>query len=267
MQRKEIIGNALVIISILIAASFAALYFSENPSSHSSTPGSSTNLATPTPFDYRLDIYPVSGTANQGNSVSTKLNITYVQGSAQNVKLAATGPEGVTFSFSNQIGTPTSTDGFTSNFTINVPDWVSIGVYKINVTASIGNDEIHSCSYNLTVLDAEIQVSGSVEVDANDFAWPAQLQFTNGDSTYYANVHLNMITPDKFPVQKGTYKILLPNHQNYTVICIWNSFGAQGNQSGWFPDPSKYDSGKYYCANLEVNCDLGTTSMKQDYSF
>jgi hypothetical protein len=266
-MRKGIIANAVAIILMLITALAVGLYFGENSSSRLSSPGSSANLSTPIPFDYYLDVFPVNGTVRQGNSISTSINITYIQGSAQYVTLSASGvPEGATFSFSNQTGTPSSTDIFTSNLTINIPVWVPTGVYSINVNSTVVDGEKYSISYTLTVLDAEIQVSGTVEINSNNDTWPAQLQFINADSTYTANVHLNMTTPNKFPVQKGTYNISLPNHQNYTVICIWNSFGAQSDQSGWSPDPSKYDSGKIYCETLSVNCDVGVTSMKQDYS-
>src|ERR1700690_3920733 len=116
MKRKEIIGNAVVVISILVAASFAGLYFSESSSNHLPAPGSYTNLSTPIPFDYRFDVYPINGTVRQGTSISTNINVTYLQGPAQNVTLSASGgPEGATFSFTNQTGTPASTDIFASN--------------------------------------------------------------------------------------------------------------------------------------------------------
>ena len=171
MKRKEIIGNAVVVLSILIAASFAGLYFSESSPTHLSTPDSSTNLPTLAPFDYYLEVYPVNGTVRQGNNVSTNVKITYLQGSSQNVTLTSTGPKGVTFNFSNQTGTPSLGDMFTSNLTINVPDWVPTGVYSINVTSYVVNGEMNSCEYSLLVLDAEIHLSGTAVVNSNNYSW------------------------------------------------------------------------------------------------
>ena len=225
MKRKEIIGNTFVAISILIAASFAGLCFSENAPNHSSIHSAAANLLTVTPFDYYLDVYPVNGTIRQGNGVSTNVNITYVQGSAQNVTLTATGPEGVTFNFSNQKEPPSSDDMFTSNLTINVPIWVPTGVTSINVTSSVINGDRHSCEYSLVVLDSEIQVPGNVVETSNNESWPMQIEFINGDSNYVAYVHLSITTPYKYTVQQGTYSIFLPNHQNYTVICKSQAMG------------------------------------------
>ena len=256
MKKKEIIGNAIAVISILIAASFAGLYFSENSSYHLS-PGSSANLPNLNPVDYNLDVYPVNGTVCQGNSVTIGVNVTFIQGSVQNVNLTATGPEGVTFNFSNQTGTPSSTNIFTSNLTINVPDWMPTGVYSINVTSSVLNGEIHTYTYSLVVLNSEVQVSGTVVETSNSESWPMQLEFTNGDSTYVAYVHLSTTTPYKYPVQQGTYSIFLPNHQNYTVICKCQSMDDEMRF---------YIAGTFDLGILVVNNTAGATSMMQDYS-
>jgi len=190
MKRKEIILNAVVVISILIAASFARLYFSLNSATHLATPRKITNIATHAQFDYNLDVYPVNGTVRQGNSILTSINITYIQGTTQNVTLTATGPEGITFSFSNQTGTPSSTDTFASNLTINVSDWLPTGVYSINVTSSAFNGKTCSDSYTLTVLEAEIHVSGISVVYSDNCSWPVQVEFIGAGSTYVAHIHL-----------------------------------------------------------------------------
>jgi hypothetical protein len=259
MNRKKVLTSAVVIILTLIATAFAGLYFGENSPIGEYSPTPSTRLP---PFDYSIGVYPVNGTVRQGNNISTNINITYMQGAAQNVTLTASGPEGVSFSFSNQTGTPTLTDVFSSNLTIIVPNWVPTGVYQINVTSFTDKGEISTYFYPLTVLDVEIQVSGIMAVTSNNYSWPGQLQFISGDSTYKANLHFEMVVPYKYPTQEATYSVYLPNHQNYSVVCILNWYRA--DMPGPMPNPAYLQSKRVYWGALSVDCNPGNTSITQD---
>ena len=93
-NRHRNMGIAVAVILLQIAASVAVLYFRGD-------------LPAPIPFDYHLDVYPSSGTVQQGTSLLTNITIAYVQGSPQTVTLNASGgPDGTTYSFSSPTGSP-----------------------------------------------------------------------------------------------------------------------------------------------------------------
>ena len=123
----------------------------------------------------------------QGNSINIAITVSYQQGSPQAVTLTASSElKDATYSFSGQTGTPTSTHPFNSNLTINVPTEVSSNIYTINITSTSANSKTASTVYKLTVLNAEIQVSGTVIADAHDDMFPTEIDFvsTNTNKTY-----------------------------------------------------------------------------------
>jgi hypothetical protein len=179
-NRKRNVVIAVTAIIVLIISLTSVLYLINN---------SSPNSPLPRQFDYNLGVYPTNGTVQQVSSLVTNINVTYIQGSPQNVTLTASGgPDGTVYDFSKQTGTPFNSGGFTSNLTINVPAMASTDIYTVNVTSTAVNGKTYSNAYTLTVLNAEIQVSGTVVLNSRNDIVPSQIEFVNGNSTYTAAV-------------------------------------------------------------------------------
>ena len=64
----------------------------------------------------------------------------------------------------------------------------STDIYTVNVTSTAVNGKTYSNAYTLTVLNAEIQVSGTVVLNSRNDIVPSQKEFVNGNSTYTAAV-------------------------------------------------------------------------------
>jgi hypothetical protein len=211
-----------------------------------------------------LDVYPTSGNVQQGNNLLTNITITYIHGSPETITLSASGgPIGTNYFFFNQTGTPTSSKIFTTNLTINVPSSASSNQYLMNITSTSNSGKTHSTSCTLSVLNAEIQVSGTVIAKSSDDIYPTQIQFVSSatNKTYTAVVITTPASPSAaMLIQQGTYSVSLPNQQTYHVICIWTRL------VGPWVSPSDAATGTFDGGTLTVNGAAGVTSIKQDYS-
>jgi hypothetical protein len=237
-------------ISVLVAASFLVLFIRRD--------------LLPTQFDYRMEVYPASGSVQQGSSLQITLDVTYLQGTPETVALRAYGgPDGTTYTFLNQTGTPTPNASFTSNLAVKVPASGSTGVYHVNVTSAAENGKTYSALCELLVMNADINVAGSVTVRSSEPIYPTEIQFINTatNQTYTTIVITKASSPPAAVlIQKGTYSILLPNHQSYRVTCTWTRlFGP------WI-SPSDAFHGTFDAGILSVDCGVGVTSMAEDYS-
>ena len=265
-HRNRIIGVAFVLVAIIVIAVFACVYRSGNLVTHHSSPSTVSSVV---PFDYRLSVCPTNGSVQQGNNVMTEVNVTYVQGSAQNVTLSAIGgPNGATFNFSNQAGTPSFSNLFVSYLTINVPASAPTGTYEVNITSTAADGKIFCDSYMLTVQNIDIQVSGTITVESSKYTFPTLIQFigptpTSPAVTYNATVQLNIGILFTGAITKGTFSIPLPNQERYTVIIYTESLKLTG--SGPLPEPSDFTSGTLVYGSILVNCSLGVTSMTEDF--
>jgi hypothetical protein len=257
-KKRNRITAAAVVTLVLIAALASTLYFTRKPSSP--------NSILPDQFDYTLGIYPTNGTILHGCPTSTNVNITTVQGLSEAVTLTASGgPNGTVCDFTNQTGTPASNGVFTSNLTISTPSSTPEGTYVVNVTSTAANGKNYTASYALTVLNAEIQVSGSVTANQYSDMYPTEIKFidtaTNqAYSTYVLTTHGSKSTDGL--VQTGTYSISLPNQHRYQVICSWAEFAfvappESGNSSA---------QGTFDGQSLTVDCGVGVNSITANYA-
>lgn len=240
------------IILILIIALVSAFY-----------PKSS--MSTLKQFEYSLCSYSTNSTVKQGNSLVINLEIDYVNGTPEPVALfASEGPNGTTYSFGSQTGTPTKSHPFNSTLTIGIPAQALSDVYAINITSTASNGRTYSISYALTVLNAEIQVSGTVTANQYDDMWPTSIEFvsTANNETYPAGVHTTSGSRSSGGlIQTGTYSISLPNQQSYTVICSWAEFAIFSP-----PVSGGQGSGTFEGGNHVINGGVGVTSMSANYS-
>ena len=115
--------------------------------------------------------------------------------------------------------------------TIHIPQSASSGVYLIDLASNVSTQTSH-VPFNLTVLNAEIQVFGNVTIDSKVYlegvtldVIPTHIVFksnTTGE-TYQAKVH-RFTDTDVAPGRTGNYSIMLPNQQNYHVEFLCFTF-------------------------------------------
>jgi hypothetical protein len=254
-DKKRKTALVLAVILVMIVSLVAVIHFATYPHIESQS--------VKTSFDYQLNIYPLNSTVTQGNSVTANINVTYLQGTPQNVTLNAYGVQtNVTYSFSNQTGKPLVRNPFTSNLTIKVLTTASSNTYMVNISATSPNGKTYSSPYNLTILNAEIQVSGSVDLTSRTAVVPSALQFidTASNRNYTAGINFNIPSPYRGLIQQGTYNISLPNQHSYKVICYWVGFFG----IGVIPLPNA--SGTIDFGTLVINGGVGVCSMTKNYS-
>lgn len=211
-KRVAIVIAVLVIVVVLsIAIAIAGLYDGDP--------------AAPKPFAFNLSTNSNNITAMQAQNLTIAVQATCIEGQPEPITLSVNGgPNGTLYQFSNQTGTPTQTRPFTSNLTIHIPQSTSSGVYLIDLASNASTQTSH-VSFNLTILNAEIQVFGNVTIDSKVYlegvtldVIPTYIVFgsnTTGE-TYQAKVH-RFTDTDLAPGRTGNYSIILPNQQNYHV--------------------------------------------------
>jgi hypothetical protein len=256
-MRKRNVGIAVGTILILSTTFMAGIYLKTD----SSLPSSRVQ------FDFNLSVNQNSGAILQGNSAQTNLTINCIQGSPENVNLSASsGPDGTIFNFSNSEGTPTASSTFKSTLSIDVPISAlfspKTSPYQVNITATAKNGKTYSATYNLTVLNSSIEVSGSFSTISSDSIFPINLKFINTgtNSTYFATLNYPKLPSAAMLQQTADYTVSLPNQQSYNVIGSWARF------FGPWSSPTDIPNGTFDCGTLNVNCGVGVNSMTQDYS-
>ena len=223
------------------------------------------NPPTPQPFAFNLSTNPNNVTVLQAQNLTLNIAATYLEGNPETVTFSAGGgPNGTLYQFSNQTGTPTQTRPFTSNLTIHIPQSASSGVYLIDLASNASTQTSH-VPFNLTVLNAEIQVFGNVTIDSKVYlegvtldVIPTHIVFksnTTGE-TYQAKVH-RFTDTDVAPGRTGNYSIMLPNQQNYHVEFLCFTFDH------FIPVArvaSNVDRGHY-----TVSCGVGVNSVMVNF--
>jgi hypothetical protein len=177
------------------------------------------------PFAFSLSMYPKNGTIMQGQNLTIRVDVAYLKGTPEPVTLSANGgSNGTICQFSSQTGTPNVTQPFSSNLTVFARASVASGFYFIDVSS---NASAQTCraTFNLTVLDAEVQVSGNVtilsQVTINGVTIdviPTDMLFksTTTGQSYQAKIH-RFTDSNIAPGKTGNYSISLPNQQRYRV--------------------------------------------------
>lgn len=183
------------------------------------------NSSVPKPFAFNLSTKQNNGTVMQAQNLTITIDAAYIEGQPEPITLSANGgPNGTLYQFSNQTGTLTKTQPFTCNLTIFVPPSANSGSYLIDVTSNASTPTSHAL-FNLTVLNAQIQVYGNVTIASKVTisgvtidVIPTDILFTSNTTgeTYQAKVHRFTDTP-LAPGRTGNYSILLPNQQSYHV--------------------------------------------------
>lgn len=132
----------------------------------------------------------------------------------------------------------------------------------INISATSPSGKTYSFPYNLTILNAEIQVSGSVDLTSRTAVVPSELQFidTASNRTYTASINFNIPNPYRGLIQQGTYNISLPNQHSYEVICYWDGFFGIG------VTPLPNANGTINFGTFVINGVVGVCSMTKNYS-
>ncbi|HLN89444.1 MAG TPA: hypothetical protein VK253_05200 [Candidatus Binatia bacterium] len=135
-------------------------------------------------------------------------------------------------------------DGFSSWFTITIPNSTPTDNYAITVTAKIGSVS-HSITMWISVESSFITVSGTINA-GNSGITPYQLQFHNLAST--TDGYLATLTAN-------TYSISIPNNQVYFVSV---NDGTALDRTGLWHNLDTF---------FEVEVPAGSTSMTKDFTF
>lgn len=214
------------------------------------------------PLKYSLDLSLSNGTVLQGQILNITVTAGYLQGTPGNVDLSADSPSGVNCIFLNTTGIPTAGNPFKSTLQISVGDNVSSGTYRVNVTSAAKNSETNSANLTINVLNAFINVSGTVTANLDERMWPTAITFVNirTREEFTAPVWTTSVSgtspnPISGIIQTGRYSILLLNEQDYSVTCSWSRFlmfGGTGDATG-----------SYDAHNLAVNCGVSADSMSE----
>ena len=86
-------------------------------------------------FDFSISLNPTTDSVEQGESSTTDVSVTLLNGTTQNVTLSHAGcPTGATCSFIQDSGFPT----YNSNFTVATSGSTPEGIYLVNVTGTNG---------------------------------------------------------------------------------------------------------------------------------
>jgi hypothetical protein len=208
---KIIIAVSFTIVVVVIATAVGLLYQAAQ--------------SVPKPFAFSVSTYPNNGTIMTAQNLTIKVDAAYLEGTPEPVTLSASGgPNGTIYQFSNQTGTPTANQPFSSNLTISVPASAASGSYLIDVSSNI-SAQTCPAAFNLTVLAAEIQVSGNVtilsHVTINGVSIdviPTDILFESNTTGQVYQAKINRFTDTSAaPGKTGNYSISLPNQQSYTV--------------------------------------------------
>lgn len=174
---------------------------------------------TPTPFDYSLTTSTNSCYTTQGNDITVKLNITYLQGKPENITLnLQVTPDNLIYEFSQ-----------TSNITndvveyallIHVPLTVPTNKYQMTIMATSANEVVRTAPLDLSVKGYYVTVKGTVTT--NPEITPTQIQFEE------LSPQGNTVQTFKAPVESGNFSIKLVNEQYYAVNVLWEKTGSSG---------------------------------------
>ncbi len=201
-KRRNIIIASIIVV-VFVVALFAFLILVYQPSL--------TNKST---LKIALNVSLNQTQVFQGNNLQIRINVTS-KGKPENITLNSnSGSSGINCAFIPPIGK----SNFTSTLTMNVPDSTPTGNYSITITA-FGNGQEQKASFIISVLSANVTVSGSIVVY---HLWipPTEVQFINTET------HVVY----KAPINNNSYCISLPANQTYGIEGDWNGriFNATG---------------------------------------
>lgn len=236
--------NKIVIAGVVIAVLLIALVAAWIMATQTGSGGGNLFNPTPTPTpaptpvpDFSIQTGDSSGTVMQGNSIQTTVYINWLSGNYETTTLSGDGgSSGIQCSFSPTSSSP----DFSSTLTMSVPTYTSTNPYSVTITATNGAVS-HSTSYTVSVLSAQVYVSGTVTTTGVG-ASPSQIQFVDQQTglTYTGTLSDN------------NYSITLDNEHTYTVTVNWKGL--------------LYSTGTFSGGSLYVYAPVGYTSMSQDYS-
>lgn len=243
MPSGKAVAVPLVVVIVILVVALVGVLTLKNPNSSSPSPTSTpvttpysnpTTVPTTIPTDFTMSFDPESGTLELMQGSSRQILISLNDLYSEEVKptfSANTGSSGIQCVFS-------SASWFQEWLTINVPTSTPTGNYEITVTATNGQTS-HHASYHISVLSAQVQVSGTVHFNpsgqANGEITPSSIQFTqlviNSTGTTTGLIYAGTITGNS--VSGYSYSITVPNGEWYMAEILDSSgtrcFGGQFN--------------------------------------
>jgi hypothetical protein len=190
----------------------------------------------PPAFD--LSLSPSNGTVLQGNVLQSNVTVFNFTGLEVVSLRADSGSSEITCSFNQTSGN----DTFVSLLTLNVPESTDSNNYLI-IKATNGA-VTHSSSYNVSVLNSQVTVSGQITTSDGTQIPGLQIYFYDEQTkqTYNADINLN------------SYSIALQNTHTYDVTMTYFQLNL-----GEIP--------RVYLGSYSVNAPAGSTELTHNFAF
>jgi hypothetical protein len=208
-----------------------------------------------------------NATIVQGANITLSLEAAYVSGNAEPIVFSARGgPYGTSYYFTNQNGIVTNSHTLKTNLTISTPTNASSDVYQITISASASNSSGAKANFNLTVVNSQITVFGTLRGTtlalagySSEEIYPTNISFTRNTTGESYELHIKRYGDTELaPGKIGNFTIILPNLDTYKVEGYFFSLphyipilrACQGDtQKGYFT----------------LNCTVGVTSVKANF--
>jgi hypothetical protein len=203
----------------------------------------------------------------QGANVTLSLEATYVSGNAQPITFSASGgPNGTSYCFTNQNGVVTNFHTFKSNLTVSTPANASSDFYPITLWASAANSSGAKSNFNLTIVNSEITVFGTLRGTtlalagySSEEIYPTNIAFTSNTTGKTYELHVKRYgDTEQAPGKFGNYTITLPNLDTYKVQGYFFSLPH------YIPVP-RVLHGETQNGYLTLNCTVGVTTLQANY--
>jgi hypothetical protein len=239
VNQKHRIIAAIIAAALIVAASATGIHFLlQSASEH---------------LIFSLALNPDNDAVTLGGNTTITVEATYLNGTIHPITLSASGgPDGTTYSFTQQTVEPSKTKAASSNLTINVPSSAAAGTYAINITAATAEGKANIKTYTLVVLSDEILVKGKVTANRWIGVYPTKIAFINVNTNEVYTAPVEAASGS----QTGTYNITVPNHQIYKIICSCNYTPASGHSSFRAFEPMWFT----------VDCAPGVATLTKDFT-
>jgi hypothetical protein len=179
-------------------------------------------MAKHTPTQLDVDVSMNQTIVVQGSTLEAEIKVTSI-GTNEKITLEGKSSSDIQFSFEPATGT----SNFTSILTMIVPNSTPTGNYSVIVTASSGK-AVENASYNLTILRANVTISGTVKARSLvsfDFNL-SQIKFADTQTT--ATTVFNLSS------NPSIYSVTLQNEHSYNVTASYYLITLSGEKGNSF---------------------------------
>jgi hypothetical protein len=244
---KRTVAITLIIVAVLLTSVVGYELTNTPKSTPIVNPTSSPNV---TPIDFTLSFSPTNSQENlimQGSNKTITITLSQFSLNQSTTFSANDDLSGIQCIFSNQTNTQ-------ALLTMIVPMSTATGNYQITVTASVGQTS-HSVPFNISVLSATVQVSGTIIFYPIKQANQPRIA-TLPSGIQFVQVHLN---------STGSWI----KGQTYTGVVADNSYSITVPNDKWYVPQIIDSSGTAYVCDQQliyIGLQVGNTSTIENLS-